>query len=696
MTTRFIPIWKEAPFLRLIIPLISGIIIQKYSDLPVTVLWGLAGGCAGMLVLYRGLNLFRQFTNYRMNGIIIHLLVATCGCMITYYKDIRHDSSWVDHYSYRQSALIVKLQEPLSEKKISFKARASVEYAYNNDSCRSLTGDILIYFKKHPSLNKLAYQTRIAFSKPLQAIPNTGNPGAFDFRRYCALQNIHHQVFLQTGEFTILPSPNNNRLGKMLFGVRENIVHILQDNIPGKKESGLAEALLIGYKNDLDKTLVQSYSNTGVVHVIAISGLHLGLIYGLLILVTRPFKKKRYSKWVIPVFIISGLWLFSLLAGGSASILRSSVMFSFIALGEGIGKKTFIYNSLAASAFLLLCYNPFWLWDAGFQLSYSAVLSIVIFMKPVQNWFIMQNKMLDHLWKLTAVSLAAQVLTAPVSIYLFHQFPVYFLVTNLLAVPLSGLIILGEILLCTCSGITWMAKATGYLIFHLIQIMNEFIGHMERMPFSVWDQLHLSLVQLIVVYLSLAAFLIYSLHKNKKALIVSLSFILIFTALRSLSFIHACRQNIVIVYNVTHYRAIDIIQGRQALFIASKAMIEETSLYQLHVKPSRIMHRIRSDSLITDAGYPYRITFKNNSVVILNKPLMEAKGPGKFIADVVILSGNMETSISALLKTVKCKQLVFDSSNPGWKIDKWKLECQQYGQPCFSVAEKGAFILNLN
>src|SRR5207249_5898697 len=168
--------------------------------------------------------------------------------------------------------------------------------------------------------------------------------------------------------------------------------------ISGEKEQGLDEALLIGYKDDLDKNLVQAYSNTGVVHIIAISGLHLGLIYWLLLLLTKPLKRRKKFNWLRLLLIISSLWLFSILAGGQPSVLRSALMFTVLAFGEVVLRRTNIFNSLAASAFVLLCINPFWLWDVGFQLSYAALLSILIFFKPVSNWFYFNNKIVSFLW----------------------------------------------------------------------------------------------------------------------------------------------------------------------------------------------------------------------------------------------------------------------------------------------------------
>jgi competence protein ComEC len=165
-----------------------------------------------------------------------------------------------------------------------------------------------------------------------------------------------------------------------LFNTKTYILKTLRTYIKGEQETSVAEALLIGYRDDLDRDLVQAYSNTGVVHVIAISGLHLGLIYWLLLFLLKPLDKTKQLKWLKPVIAISLLWIFSLLTGAGASVIRAAIMFTAIGFGGLLGKKGNIYNSMAASAFVMLCYNPFLLWDVGFQLSYAAVLSIVLFL----------------------------------------------------------------------------------------------------------------------------------------------------------------------------------------------------------------------------------------------------------------------------------------------------------------------------
>ena len=173
----------------------------------------------------------------------------------------------------------------------------------------------------------------------MQAIKNAGNPGSFDYKRYSLFQGITHQVYLTANDFQLLPQQSKNIFDELIFNCREWVLNVLRKFICGTKEQGLAEALLIGYKDDLDKNLVQAYTNTGVVHVIAISGLHLGLIYWLLLLLTKPFRKHKKLVWLRLLIIVASLWLFSLLAGGQPSVLRSAVMFTCIAAGEVISQK---------------------------------------------------------------------------------------------------------------------------------------------------------------------------------------------------------------------------------------------------------------------------------------------------------------------------------------------------------------------
>ena len=280
----------------------------------------------------------------------------------------------------------------------------------------------------------MKYGDFVLINKSLQQIKNGGNPGSFDYQRYASFQQVYHQVFLKKGECTILKQKDAGLFMQFIFALRSNTVHILQKYFgDDKKILGISEALLIGFKEDLDKDLVQAYSNTGVVHIIAISGLHLGLIY---LVLSWLFKRAPFVRRSLPaqaVLILSCLWLFALLTGASASVLRSAVMFTCIVAGKTIQRQSSVYNALAVSAFILLCYNPYFLWDVGFQLSYLAIIGILWLQQPIYRLIYVKNLLIDKIWQMASVTLAAQLTAFPICIYYFHQFPNLFLIANLVA-----------------------------------------------------------------------------------------------------------------------------------------------------------------------------------------------------------------------------------------------------------------------
>ncbi|HEY0750052.1 MAG TPA: ComEC/Rec2 family competence protein [Chitinophagaceae bacterium] len=427
MTPSSVKIWSKSPAIRFLLPLIAGIILQWNLQIKVSLLLTPAIILLVLLVGYNVLQVLKRFRYKSVNGIIIQLLFLFIGALLVYKQDIRKDPAWFGYQYENKDYLRVSLEEPLVEKPNSFKAVASVKSVYNRDSSIPSEGKLIIYFKKDSSLIGLGYGSHLLIHQPVAPIQNSGNPGAFDYKRFCLFDNgITHQVYLAPDDYTVLPGSDKAYLESLLFKSRANTIDILKRNIHGEKEQGLAEALLIGYKYDLDKNLLQAYSNTGVVHIIAISGLHLALIYGLLVFATR-FLGRRKLYWLRIGIILLGIWSFTLLAGAQPSVLRAAVMFSFIGLGELLGRKTSIYNSLALSAFVLLIVNPFFLWDVGFQLSYAAVFSIVVFFRPIYNWFYFKNKLIDSIWKLNAVTIAAQLFTLPISIYHSTSFHCWFL-----------------------------------------------------------------------------------------------------------------------------------------------------------------------------------------------------------------------------------------------------------------------------
>ncbi|MBX3238921.1 MAG: ComEC/Rec2 family competence protein [Chitinophagaceae bacterium] len=692
MNLTYAPVWKEAPFIRLLVALLTGILLQWYTAAPLTLI---LTAISFFVLTLTGLSFLKVPLLLRYNwlkAVALMMLIAATGMLLTYFKNITHQRNWFGHRYDKGTMVIASLKETPIEKNRSFKVLADVYALADKGQLFKTKGEIIIYFQKDSSLlEQISFGSTILFNKTLQPIQNAGNPGSFDYKRYSLFQGITHQVYLTGSDFSSTHGQLQPLFQQWLHQCRHKILKILKTHIPGKDEPAIAEALLIGYREDLDRDLVQQYSNTGVIHVIAISGMHLAMIYGFLVILLKPLQAKAHTKWIRGVIILLVLWGFTLVSGAGASILRSAVMFSFIVAGESFSRQVSVYHTLAASAFFLLCANPFFAWDVGFQLSYAAVLSIVIFLKPITNWMYFKNKIPEAVWKMAAVTLSAQILTTPLSIYHFHQLPNLFLLSNLVIVPLSGLTLYGEIFLCMVSFSSPVAQFTGNLLHYLIKAMNVFISFVNNLPYAVTHNIRVDLVQTILLYALLVILAVWLMKKKKGLLPYALCITLVFTTTRAIDIILRYRQPILVVYNVPQYRALDILKSNHYLFLGDPAVENDHFLRNFHLRPTRHLFRATKKQPATAADF---LSVSGKNILILNSP-GTLPAAGSRHADIIILSGNMPFRIQQLTETFGCRQFIFDSSCPAWKTRQWKNECDSLHLRRHSVSEEGAFVLNL-
>ncbi len=699
MRNFWIPVWKKAPFVRLLLPVITGIILQWHYQFNVQQILVVAGCFTPAFLFFRLFPLALRFNFQALQGLLINLVLIALGLFITYQKDIKHKQNWYGNVYKDSSYITATISEPLQEKNKSYKAEAVVNNVLYKHSQQNTTGKIIIYFDKDSSSPiTLQYGDEIFFIKNLQQIKNSGNPGAFDYQRYAAYHQIFNNIYLKKNDWVLLREKNINLFQKFLFTSRENILNILQKNMQGHDDQlAIAEALLIGYTQDLDKDLVQAYSNTGVVHIIAISGMHLGLIYVMLLWIFIRIPVIKKSKFIKIIFILSGLWLFALLTGGGASIMRAAVMFTFLVIGESFGRKKSSYNSLAASALFLLCYNPSFLWDVGFQLSYLALLGILIFQKPVYHLFFVKNKKLNKIWELMSVTLAAQILTFPVCLYYFHQFPTVFLLTNIILVPLSSVILFVEIFLITFSWIPLVGTYVGKLTWGLVWLMNKIILWFNNLPYSLWDRISSTLLSTLILYAFVLCAAYWLLHKNKPALRWSLFMLLAFSFLTAYYSWQTNHQHKLIVYNVPHHQSIDFIKGNNFQFVGDSDLLESGMLQNFHLKPGRIalQANYRADSLSSLYQNNNFFYFENKKILLIDNAITFTPSEEKINVDYIIISKNPKLYIPQLANTFNCSRFIFDGSNSLWKIAKWKKDCEKLHLRCFSVPEEGAFVVDL-
>ena len=698
MSPHEIPIWKKAPFIRITLCWVAGILLQYYLIPPIYLTLFLLAACTSFFFLIYYLSVLYRYRFHLHQGFFLMGMIVTGAMLVTNNNDIRSDPKWIGHIFKGNDQLLIKLEETPVEKNKSFKANCTVKAFVKNKKLIPSTGNLVLYFSKNNKSEKLQYGDIILIQDSIGEIKNSGNPGSFDNKRYQSFQQVYHTGFIKPESFLVLPIKEINVFKDFIFKLRSYTLSVLHVYISGNdKVLGIAEALLIGYKEDLDKELVQSYSNTGVVHIIAISGLHLGLIYFMLVWLLNRLPFIRRMNVVKAIIVIAFLWIFSFLTGAAASVLRSAVMFTCIVTGKSFQKNSSIENSLAVSAFILLCYNPYFLWDVGFQLSYLAIISIVSFQHFVLKWITFKQKFLQKIWELLAVTLAAQVLTFPVCLYYFHQFPNLFFVSNLIAVPLSTIILFAEILLIAFSFFPALAMITGKLIGITVGWMNDLIQYLNKIPFSVSENIYATFYSTVLIY-AIVLFIAGWLIKNNKIYLRNgMLLFFIFSVLYTTAAMQLKKQKMIIVYNTPRQKSIDFIYQNQCYFKGEDS-VEKKGIYLYTLKPSRQFFRIEKVSKnlpeLFHAGCLW--SYGGTRWMILDSSCTFKTNAPKTNVAVLLLSNNAPVSLHEIYSFVLPAMVVMDASNKSWRIARWKKECEDLHLPCFSVADQGAFVVRLS
>lgn len=378
-------------------------------------------------------------------------------------------------------------------------------------------------------------------------------------------------------------------------------------------------------------------------------------------------------------------------------------MFSMIVAGETFQKRSGILNSLFASAFLLLCYDPYWLWDLGFQLSYVAVLGLVLAAKPVYDLIYIHNKLLDQVWKMCSVTLAAQLFTLPILLFHFHQFPVYFLFTNFICVPLSSLILVCEIFLCVINFIGPIANLSGIFISFLIRVMNTVVGFFNDLPFATIYPIQINALQAWMVTLIIGSLYFYFSYKNKHAFWIMFFGMMIFSIEHINWKRRSANQSMIIVYNAGKNRGIDIISGSKSTFIADTILLNR-KLFKQYIEPTRNLYGVSSQEIIIYPVSNMVIKVGDKTISLFNKktyPEDQKHFAGnrqhvlKLSTDFSIISRNSLGSLTD--STIRnFGDLILDGTNSLKKIDEWNSVAAKVSAKLHQTGKEGAFVKSFN
>ena len=427
-------------------------------------------------------------------GVFASLLFVSLGAFLGNHSISRQK---IDFESLNYVAIVESV--PV-EKENSYSAELKI-FASQVDSHNLIDFDarIIAYFEKSSLSKSITPGDVISFHGYFSNEAKKLYPLQFDYHNYLRNCGISGTVFIPKPGLKLVDLRRFS-LRAQLNNLRSFLLDCLNQARPPSKEFGVISALVLGDKRRLDADLQRQFSNAGVVHVLAVSGLHVGIIYLFLGKLIAFLLKKR-GRIVKFIFVLLILWGYAALTGFSPSVLRAVTMFSFIAMGKHHGKYGNVYNLIAGSALLLLAINPLLITQVGFQLSYFAVIGIVYFHPKFYSLITFQKWLPDKIWSLTCVSLAAQLATFPLSIFYFHQFPILFPLTNILVIPLATAILyLGIFWLCL-SWVPYLSYSIAFLTIKITSILNAIIDWFNDIPFVNASGLYVSELETISLYL---------------------------------------------------------------------------------------------------------------------------------------------------------------------------------------------------
>lgn len=561
--------------------------------------------------------------------------------------------------------------------------RYSEKYYFNVTSInqKPATGRILLS-KAKDSLHSIfkpgdiliVADTPLFITKPL-------NPYQFDYASYMQKQDVFHQLKLKDN---YVPAGTDYSFAFHIGRLRHKLITTFTIHHFDPQVQNTLNALLLGQRQDMDAETNNAYKDAGVLHILAISGLHFAVLFYILTYLLRPLKRFNHKgKLLQLIVILSLLWGFAFITGLSASVVRSVVMFSFISIGQYLNRNASIYNSLAVSMLVLLIAEPKFLFDAGFQLSYLAVFAIVWLQPFYTGLKLSKHKAINYFGDTVLVSLAAQIGVLPLSLFYFNRFPLLFLIANLVVIPLSNIIlVLGLFVLVLNFIWTDAAILFGKALGMLTGLMNNFIGWIASFENLILKDIPFTALLTVALYIVITLFGLWLYKKTYKRTASVLVSLLIFQCIYIITASKAKNKTEVVVFDSYKNTTIADKDG-ESLYIMTNDSLAANNLVSSY-KRANFNPQLHYNDL------PNVLWHKQQKILIIDK---EAIYDTEINPDMLILTQSAKINLERLIGQLRPKRIIADGSNYKKSISYWKATCLKQKIPFHATAEKGFCII---
>lgn len=695
--------WQQFPFVRILLFYVLGIFLNLFFqfEIPSFVILFL-------FFSFFILNVFlkRKTIGYQKRfvaGILIGVLLILIGI---YNNHFYLNKGIPIHVSSQKSSYFFLLTEQPTETEKSMKAIGQVFSTDKKHITKSTKA--ILYFAKDTLSHHLNYGDLLKLNVHLNEVNPPKNPHEFNFKRYLANRRIYLQAYVSSRSWSFLSHNQANPIKSFGIHCRTYLMKCLKSTSLFPSEFSVAAAILLGQDEILDDETRQDYAGAGAMHVLCVSGLHVGIIYLAFNLMFGFLKRNRFQKRLKAFLLILVVWSYALITSFSPSVLRASVMLSFIILGESLNKKGNIYNSIAASAFLLLLLNPAMIMEVGFQLSYAAVVGIVSIYPLMKKHLTHKNTLIDKILSVLIVSIAAQIGTFPLAIYYFHQFPVYFLLTNLVVIFLATLIINFGFLFLLIASVPLVSSVFIFVFGLLVKSMNTYVSWIESLPGSTIKSLILNPLEIILLYLLIISITQCLLRKSKSWFVISTGLIFILGIGFSYRNYSRLRQQKFIVYAIPKSSVYEFQQGKNSTVFMDSTILENNQKINYHLSPNWIYSGIRKPKLVHHSEQKYQrlemglikneyfISFKNHIFLSINSKNSAAIKKLKTIVDYVIISNNASVSLVEIHQNLNPKLIILDSSNSIYFEREITAEALKNSIPLYSVINEGVLTIRFD
>lgn len=669
----------QFPIARIIFWFVLGIVFSHYVNINHKIVFGFLAISLLFFGFYffKSRNIFDQKSNFSISLYALFFIIGITTTIV--HNDTFRDNHYIHNIKNFDKNHIISLT--VIEKLKSTSNNNRYFARINEIDNKIASGKILLNFRKDSLSKSFIIGSRLQINDQLVHNFKPNNPNQFDYGKYLETKGVCAQIFTDASQVKINKNVEKN-IWFYTSRFRNKIILNLAKSGFKKEELAVITALILGQQQDISNEVLRDYQYAGAVHILSVSGLHVGFILMFITFLLKPL----HGNFIRLITVFISLWVFAIVAGLAPSVVRSAAMFSFVAVGMFLNRETNIYHTLVVSLFLILLFEPLFLFDIGFQLSYVALFFILWLQPLLKTLWQPKNKIIEYFWDIITVSFAAQIGAMPLSIYYFHQFPGLFFVTNLVLIPCLSVIMALGVLLMLLAYFNFVPMFLCKTVEMSITFTNGFINKIASIEAFVLKDIPLSFSLLIVSYLIVFSWVIWFKKPNFIKLTLALVSIFIFQILYIKTNWYEQKKQELIVFNIKKETVIAKRLGKNITLITNDTL-QNNSFEQKMIQSYATANycKITQTKKLTNLLY-----FHKNKILIIDK-----SGVYKTVIqpDVVILRDSPKLNLDRLVSDIKPKLVIADASNFKTYVAVWKATCIKEKIPFHSTYEMGFFKL---